>query len=195
MNVSLVHQELRDATAAPHRSLEKRLPFVSAQLDRHLYSRLLEAYYGFYSSLERQLDQVPDLDRATLVGRHKADALAQDLCALGRNPEQVAAFASCCDLPPLTHRLQALGAMYVVEGATLGGQVLSRIVQSKLSIDSDSGGAFLRFYGSDAGQMWMSFLDLLSEVNDPSQRAQVVESALLTFSSFERWLERSEVLR
>ncbi len=85
--------------------------------------------------------------------------------------------------------------MYVMEGATLGGQVLSRIVKAKLAIDSDSGGAFLNVYGSAAGQMWRSFLALLSGVDDPSQRDQVVQSALLTFTSFERWLERSQALR
>ena len=193
--VSLVHQELRDATAAPHQSLEKRLPFVSADLDRGVYLRLLEAYYGFYFALERQLDQVPDLDTSSLIGRYKAAALARDLEVLGLTQEQIAALARCDELPPLNNRLQALGVMYVMEGATLGGQVLSRIVKAKLSIDSDSGGAFLNVYGAAAGQMWRGFLALLSVVDDPLQRDQVVQSALLTFGSFERWLERSQVLR
>ncbi|WP_341520040.1 biliverdin-producing heme oxygenase [Pseudomonas sp. G.S.17] len=195
MTVSVVHQELRDATAAPHQSLEKRLPFVSDDLDRGDYRRLLEAYYGFYFALERQLDQVSDLDTSSLIGRHKAAALAQDLEVLGLTPEQIAALELCHELPPLNNRLQALGVMYVMEGATLGGQVLSRIVKAKLSIESDSGGAFLNVYGSAAGPMWRSFLALLSGVDDPIQRDQIVQSALLTFTSFERWLERSQVLR
>lgn len=195
MHVSLVHQELRDATAAPHKSLEKRLPFESADLDRGAYLRLLEAYYGFYFALEQQLDRVCDLDRSSLIGRHKAAALEKDLEVLGLTQEQISALEMCHELPPLTNALQALGVMYVMEGATLGGQVLSRIVKAKLAIDSDSGGAFLNVYGGAAGQMWRSFLALLSGVDDPSQRDQVVQSALLTFTSFERWLERSQVLR
>lgn len=194
-NVSPVHQQLRDATAAPHQSLEKRLPFVSADLDRAVYLRLLEAYYGFYFALERQLDQISDLDGSSLIGRHKTAALVRDLEVLGLTQEQIAALDICHELPPLDNRLQALGVMYVMEGATLGGQVLSRIVKAKLAIDSDSGGAFLNVYGSAAGQMWRSFLALLSGVDDPSQRDQVVQSALLTFTSFERWLERSQALR
>lgn len=192
--VSEVHQELRDATAAPHRTLEKRLPFVSPDLDKDLYLRLLKAYYGFYSTLERQLDQVADLDASSLIGRHKVAALIQDLHMLGLTHEQISGLEACHELPPLSNRLQALGVMYVMEGATLGGQVLSRIVKGKLSIDSQNGGAFLDVYGSTAGQKWRGFLSMLSVVDDPLHRAQVVESALLTFSSFERWLERSAVL-
>ncbi|HEX8593933.1 MAG TPA: biliverdin-producing heme oxygenase [Pseudomonas sp.] len=195
INISRVHQDLRDATAAAHRSLEKRLPFISAHLDRGLYVRLIEAYYGFYFSLERQLGRVPDMDLASLDERQKAPLLIADLQALGVGAERIASLALCRELPPLGNRLQALGAMYVMEGATLGGQVLSRVVQRKLSIGGESGGAFLNVYGSTTSQMWEDFLALLSAVDAPEQRAQVVHSALLTFSSFERWLERSEVLQ
>ncbi|WP_426139258.1 biliverdin-producing heme oxygenase [Pseudomonas sp. DWP3-1-2] len=190
-----MHQELREATAVAHRSLEKRLPFISVHLDRRLYQRLLEAYYGFYYSIERQLDQVPNLQSANLDGRRKAPVLARDLHALGLPPEGIATLALCTDLPAVENNLQALGVMYVMEGATLGGQVLSRVVQGKLLIGTDSGGAFLDVYGGAADQMWKDVLALLSHVVEPSQRAQVIHSARLTFSSFERWLERSEVLR
>jgi heme oxygenase len=190
-----VHQELRDATAAPHRALEKRLPFVSVHLDRALYQRLIEAYYGFYFLLERQLDEVGVLDSASLHERHKLPLLTRDLLALGLTQKQISELSLCNELPPLENSLQVLGVMYVIEGSTLGGQVLSRIVREKLSIDSDSGGAFLDVYGSETGQMWKRFLALLSTVDEPSQREQVVRSALITFSTFELWLERSEVLR
>jgi hypothetical protein len=46
--VSLVLQELRQATAENHRGLERRLPFTSSELDLNLYTRLMKAYYGFY---------------------------------------------------------------------------------------------------------------------------------------------------
>jgi heme oxygenase len=107
----------------------------------------------------------------------------------------VTTLALCTDLPAVENNLQALGVMYVMEGATLGGQMLSRVVQGKLLIGTDSGGAFLDVYGSAADRMWKDVLALLSHVVEPSQRAQVIHSARLTFSSFERWLERSEVLR
>lgn len=191
--VPLVLQELRHATAQNHSGLERRLPFDSDALDLQLYQRLLQAYYGFYVPLEQQLARFDAGALAT--GRLKTPALHGDLLALGMSEGQIAALAQCQELPSITTQAQLMGVMYVIEGATLGGQILRRIAHDKLAIDERTGGAFLDVYGSTTGRMWKAYLIQLSHVIEPAERAQVVSAALATFTCFEGWLDRSEVLQ
>ena len=192
-SVSLVLQELREATAENHRGLERRLPFTSSELDIHLYKRLIRAYYGFYVSLEHQLDCA---NWAQLAGedRHKAGALRNDLRALGMTDIEIETLGLCSELPPLNTHAQVMGALYVIEGATLGGQILRRIAHDKLAVGEGTGGDFLDVYGSATGRMWKAYLAELSQIVVPDERKQVVSTALAIFVCFERWLEHSQVL-
>lgn len=192
-SVSLVLQELREATAENHRGLERRLPFTSSELDIHLYKRLIRAYYGFYVSLEHQLDRA---NWAQLSGedRHKAGALRNDLRALGMTDIEIETLSLCGELPSLNTHAQVMGALYVIEGATLGGQILRRIAHDKLAVGEGTGGDFLDVYGSATGRMWKAYLAELSQVVEPDERKQVVSTALAIFACFERWLEHSQVL-
>ncbi|PWB35320.1 biliverdin-producing heme oxygenase [Pseudomonas sp. SDI] len=184
---------LRLGTADLHRRLEARLPFFSAQLDRDYYRRLLMAYYGFHAPLEQALAaHVGALDPAR---RAKTPTLIRDLQALGLAPAQIAALPRCEVIPLIRCEDSALGAMYVIEGATLGGQVLKRAMAERLHIDAGNGGAFLDVYGQATGPLWRSFLGFLaSAVTRPQQHEVVVAAAIDTFSSFERWLDAQEVL-
>jgi heme oxygenase len=78
--------------------------------------------------------------------------------------------------------------MYVLEGATLGGQILLPHVRPLL--EGNGGGArFFASYGDRVGAMWLAFHDRL-ETLDRSElaRAVVTTSACLTFESLDRWL-------
>lgn len=183
-----VLKDLRVATGAQHHSLEQRLPFMSPVLDDVLYRQLIQAYFGFYLPLEQRLDA----SGALAPERRKVPALRQDLLALGIDAKNL---ERCGDLPTASDPWQVLGILYVIEGATLGGQVLRRVVGERLGIDADNGGAFLDVYGKATGPLWKEFLTRLSSVQTPEQRARVVESAVATFLCFERWLEHAEVLR
>ena len=188
-----VLQWLRVATGASHKSLEDRLPFMRPELDRALYVRLIQAYYGFYRPLERLIAQVDDAC-PNAGQRRKVPALVRDLTALGLSDAQIQALPLCADLPVITSAPQLLGARYVIEGATLGGQVLRRVVKSALGIEADSGGEFLDVYGRETGPLWKAFLQQLAEADDPQHNAQIVEAACATFSCFEAWLARAGVL-
>jgi heme oxygenase len=126
--------------------------------------------------------------------RHKASALEADLLALGVTADEVDALAHCQDLPDIQTHAQLMGTLYVIEGATLGGQILRRIARDKLAIHEGTGGKFLDVYGSETGRMWKAYLTELAQVVAPAERQQVVSSALGIFVCFERWLEHSGVL-
>ncbi|OJT49452.1 biliverdin-producing heme oxygenase [Pseudomonas moraviensis] len=188
-----VLQDLRAGTAELHIALEKRLPFFTDTLDTPAFERLMAAYYGFYQPLEQALlasGAVPD--DFNLLPRLKADTLRADLRALGATADDL---PLCEDLPVIDSSAASLGVLYVLEGATLGGQILRREIAARLNLDADNGAAFLDVYGAATGRRWREFIEYLS--NRPmaaSERAAVVSAAQTTFSCFEQWLERQEVL-
>ncbi|MFJ3487905.1 biliverdin-producing heme oxygenase [Pseudomonas sp. NPDC090202] len=184
-------EQLRAATAPQHRRLEARLPFLRNDLDLATYRRIIQAYYGFHLPLQRELERFAVADSE----RQKIPALLKDLHALGLDAGQIGALPLCRQLPSTVTEAQRLGVMYVMEGATLGGQVLRRLVQDKLGIAADSGGEFLDVYGRDTARLWKAFLARLSDFDDHDQHGETVEAACATFGCFEDWLDRAGVLR
>ncbi|MCU7650940.1 biliverdin-producing heme oxygenase [Pseudomonas piscis] len=189
-------QDLRAGTATLHVALEQRLPFFFEQLDAAWYQRLIQAYYGFYQPLEAALEQsglIPTGYEPQL--RRKTPALNGDLLALGLSQAEIDHLPRCPDLPRLDSPGTCLGTLYVLEGATLGGQILRREMARRLALDAGNGGAFLDVYGALTGRRWKDFLDYLGRMpSHTSARQQVVDAAQSTFACFERWLDSREVL-
>lgn len=157
------------------------------------YRTLLSLFLGFHGPLERRLARV-DL-RAVgldLDARLKAPLLEADLRCLGVDPGQVPA---CDDLPGLPALPEALGCLYVLEGSTLGGQVISRHLRKTMGIVPGHGGSFFASDGRDVGAMWRDFCRAL-EVGCPGEPEAIraAESAVLTFSSFNHWLAAAPTL-
>ncbi len=189
-------EALRAGTALLHVALEKRLPFFSERLDTDGYKRLLQAYYGFYQPMEAALydsDLIPEgLDTKLRV---KTPTLLSDLHALGLNDRAINALPRCAQLPSLASHAACLGALYVLEGATLGGQVLRREMALRLGLDADNGAAFLNVYGAETGRRWKHFLDYLGRLPlDTPAKQHAVMAACSTFSCFEQWLASQDVL-
>ncbi|KTB68210.1 biliverdin-producing heme oxygenase [Pseudomonas allii] len=189
-------ETLRTGTALLHVALEKRLPFFSERLDADWYQRLLEAYYGFYGPMEAALyecDLIPEgFDQGL---RTKTPTLLNDLDALGLNEQAIGALPRCAELPNLDTPAACLGVLYVLEGATLGGQVLRREMAQRLDVNADNGGAFLNVYGAETGRRWKDFLDYLGRLPlDAPAKQRAVEAARSTFRCFEQWLDSQEVL-
>ena len=177
---------LREGTRACHQRLEARLPFFSEGFDRAAYADLLGAYHGFYAPLDLLLGAYQSAER------HKTPTLSRDLGALAIDIE---ALPRCHALPRIDDEASALGVMYVLEGSTLGGQVLKRAMAERLGIDADNGGAFLDVYGPLTGARWRSFLERLAAATpEPTAQARTVEAAVDTFICFEQWLEERRVL-
>ncbi|MEA9975917.1 MULTISPECIES: biliverdin-producing heme oxygenase [unclassified Pseudomonas] len=193
-SVPPVHSDLRAATSHLHRRLDARLPFFTT--DIAVYRRIMQAYYGFYLPFETLLaasaSTIPGMGWAQ---RLKTPILKQDLLALGLTFGEIDALPLCKILPGVETQAQALGALYVVEGATLGGQVLRGIIKAKVGVESATGGAFMDVYGAETRNLWQGFLTCLSCIQEPEDIAQTVATAQQTFICFEGWLEQSDVLQ
>ena len=187
---------LRTATGQLHIQLEKRMPFFTPSLDAGLYLRLLKAYYGFYQPLEHAL-LASALMPSELVPaeRIKTPALVGDLNALGLTDADIAGLPLCQELPVIDSPGACLGVMYVLEGATLGGQLLRREVQARMGLEEHSGARFLDVYGAATGRRWKAFLNHLAVApRDLPALEAAARAAQSTFASFEHWLDSQAVL-
>jgi len=184
------HRRLKSVTQAYHDRLEARLPLLDPHLTRKAYRRLIERFFGFYVPLEAAWEAGCDpAMRTDLLQRRKAQWLLQDLFGLDATPQDIAALPICRHLPPLDSYPRILGALYVVEGATLGGQLVARHLQQSLGPDALHVSRFFQSYRAQVPAMWEALLENLEAAGvDGEQEAVIVESACRSFDAFERWL-------
>lgn len=186
-----VRMLLREGTRTHHVGLERALNFTRADLRLDEYADLLQRFYGLYLPLEAALDGWATAWHGLgleWAGRQKVPSLQRDLAALGRvvTPETV---PQCQELPRLDTLERSLGCFYVVEGSTLGGQLLSRHFHQHFGLTPQTGSSFFSSYGADVGPMWKSFQAALQTgVTTPDGQQQAVEAANETFVTFRRWL-------
>ena len=189
---SLLLQRLKQETLAQHESLEQHLKLLRPEISLADYRNLLEGYYGFYSSWEcRAIPLFQEALPGFFDERRKTPLLERDLRFLGSNP---AAIASCSALPPADSLPSLLGSLYVLEGATLGGQILTQHFARHLNVFPGRGCSFFFSYGPEVGHRWRSFCRILSSYSSLENDMVIVQSAIQTFNCFENWLRQEVAL-
>lgn len=189
-----VLQALREKTAPHHQALEGVVNVMDPGLTREGYRQLLETFYGFYKPMEERLMQLPPAQREMLDfgNRHKCVRLEQDLQALGDSPDDIQKLPRCDELPPVDTLAKAAGCLYVMEGATLGGQVMTRHLSEHHDVTPGNGAAFFNGYGPEStGPMWKAYCAILVDVSASQDlEDEIVASAARTFECFANWLKR-----
>lgn len=117
-----------------------------------------------------------------LERRYRAPLLLEDLARLG----YLATPPLCPAMPPLDTLPQLLGAMYVLEGSTLGGQVIARQL-AKAGIEAR---AYFGGHGDQTGPLWKTFCQQLEEATTAASSGAVVASAIHTFQTLSGWLNQ-----
>ena len=81
-------------------------------------------------------------------------------------------------------------SLYELEGATLGGRIITQHVQATLGITPTTGGSFFDGYAEQTGRMWnaMRQILLLGAVDAQAEKAMVA-SATATFAALRNWCE------
>lgn len=183
---------LRLETRGEHVAVEQLLGLMGVSLTPEGYRHLLEQFYGFYAPLEKALQAreltLPSATRSALVARLKKSALLrQDLHYLGVPAEPL---PLCRNLPPLGTQAEVLGCVYVMEGATLGGRIITQHIRATLGLTPLTGGSFFEGYGDATGMMWQSMRQLLvSGAPDTKTENTIVTNAVTTFASLRSWCE------
>lgn len=187
----MILKRLRQATTKNHAALESQLPLLDPQLNREHYQLFVRRFYGYYAPMEARLLALPWWAELSLDygERYKTPRLRQDLLALGDTSESLAQLPHCQDLPELGTLSQLLGCLYVIEGSTLGGQIITRQLHSNLGLTLDTGCAFFNGYGEQTAARWKAFCTLLTAFAEQSSGdEEIINTANQTFETLERWL-------
>jgi len=184
-----LRRRLKHETTAVHQHLETQLGLLDPSLDVHRYCRVLETFYGFYVPVEIDLMRLAAAEPPLRFSlRARAELIERDLLALGRSPAELAALPLCSDRPELLCSEDLAGCIYVLEGACLGGLVLSPLLHRRLGLAKDSGAAF--FAGDEEWTLprWAVIVGWLDELpRTGASTAKIVSAATATFDAFARW--------
>jgi heme oxygenase len=183
-------RNLRVHTAALHGELEAMLGLPGRIRTQEDYRLLLVGFLGFYAPLERALAAYAEWEAfgLPLAERNKTASLVADLKALGVNPAAVR-LAAAEHLPRLPTFAHALGALYVIEGATLGGRVILRDLAARVGPEIDGATGFFGGRGETVGPMWQEFRRALENFARlrPGDTTNVLEGAEQAFSAMLTW--------
>ena len=185
-----LHQRLKEKTQVYHHQIE-RTPLlnklVNSSIDLAGYRILLKQFHAYIIPCEATILCSPW--SSLLENRNKTSQLNKDLMDIG-TPENI----KCPVLPPLITREQIIGYLYVIEGATLGGQIIARILQDKLGLTPQYGARYFNSYGPNTKKMWDEFCHLLNQVK-ASHEHQVIVSASMTYTAMIDWFNRGVDLK
>jgi len=81
-----------------------------------------------------------------------------------------------------------LGSIYVLEGSTLGGQLIQPHLQQTLGLERGQGSSYFVGYGRQTAAMWQSFRHYVLRHSALDADDAMFRSAALTFQALERWL-------
>lgn len=186
---------LRQETRDLHDRIEANARFarlMAPDLTLAEYRRLVARLHGHHAPLEAALEAMAHRLPACLALHRRLNrraALAADLLALGFAPDAIAALPRC-EAFVIRSVEQALGALYVLEGSTLGGQLIARHLQATLGIGPTTGAAHVVPHGAETGTLWRDFRLALDEGAEAAQfdPDAVITAARHAFDRLDRWV-------
>ncbi|TCD04231.1 biliverdin-producing heme oxygenase [Pedobacter frigidisoli] len=180
---------LRVQTAECHKELES-LMFVNEIMNNSLsivaYKKLLTINYIMHQKLENKLANMLDANLGEKLGmknRLKLSALEKDLAYWEIDSLSLPGLNFDLFIPE-KNNAAILGALYVLEGATLGGNVIKKHILANPNFkDASDGLNYYGVYGEELGTKWKTFVSILNESVPEADYEQCVESANQTFNN------------
>ncbi|MBX2925721.1 MAG: biliverdin-producing heme oxygenase [Chitinophagaceae bacterium] len=171
---------LKQSTRKIHQEVEKIvvLRIKSIRTDED-YIDLLKYFYAYFAAVEKAAaPYITDKILPDYTERRNASYIRTDIYELGGETDAL----PIPNPPAIENSLQAMSALYVLEGSVIGGPY---IVEMLKKIGISKGFSFFSGYGDKAEEKWAAFtqyLDALTE-NEADKR-QSLDVALLTFRQF-----------
>lgn len=185
----MITERLKAETADHHKATEEVSfghKIMSGALTLDEYKLLIEKNYLLHVLIEMALvksDVIPaDFE---LLSRLKTQALIDDLTTLNHPIPAVPQINVT-----YTTLAEALGAMYVVEGATLGGAYIYKALQRNTAIAPIGKFSYYGVYGDQIGPNWKKFQEALNKhIHTKELEDQTIESAKQAFDLFRNIFE------
>ena len=187
---------LRTETAQNHKKLES-LMFVNEIMNNSLsidqYKKLLTINYIIHQKLENELANMLDsviAEQLEMKDRLKLNALTKDLDYWNINSLTLPELAFELFIPE-KNTAEVLGALYVLEGATLGGNVIKRHILANPNFKNHEDGLnYYGVYGEQLSTKWKNFVSVLNERVEEADYKRCINSANQTFNNLIRLSEQ-----
>lgn len=176
----MLSQYIKENTHSAHQKTEgivvRKLKSIRSESD---YAEILKGFYAYFQAVENNIAPyithtvLPDLNE-----RRNSSYILKDIQELGGNIDSLPEVHA----PTVHNTLEALSALYVLEGSIMGGPY---IVQMLKKCGIDKGFSFFQGYGDDSSKMWAGFTSVLNKYGqDEETHTRAVEIANLTFENF-----------
>ena len=155
---------LRDATHPHHVQLNRHLllaGLIQPNYPLNHYHTLLGTYYQLYALLEERINLFLKCHPEAFVydERCKLPWLINDLAFFQIDPLALPPLSpSATDFLTIETVGQLVGVLYVVEGSTLGGQMISQLLAKNLGFTRDTGSCFFTGYDENTQPFWQRLL-------------------------------------
>jgi heme oxygenase len=178
-------EQLRRKTLPDHNAVEQSVPLMDDELDVDTYVSCLRKLHGIITAWEeRAAPDAPAWIQPLLAARRRGHLLTLDLAWFGVDPPGGAKPT----LPEMRDTASLLGAMYVIEGSTLGGQLIARRVELVLGLTAGHGNAYFCGHKERTGQLWKEFCDALRTKVPDGETDTVIAAAKAMFGVFRSWM-------
>ncbi len=163
------------------------IPFIESVQSIYDYAALLLVFYGFFKPVYDSIDAFIDTSYLPdYQSRRKPEWILNDLNDL----EVKYTIQFCKRVPIINNNAAAFGALYVLEGSTLGGMIIKKMITDKLHLDE--GLTFFGGYGKQTRERWNVFINSLNTLNEKNVAGEmVIQTAAATFTLFKEWLQQS----
>lgn len=186
---SKLQDMLRVATRGPHRTLDHHpllAPLLTHEVSVAQYGNALAALHGVYTRAEKWifdcLDQQPGA--FDYSARRKLPKLEADLALLHRQPVPCG--------PEITTPFSIgslVGILYTIEGSTLGGQVIARLLRQYAPPGIPM--QFFSGYGELTGQNWSAFMAFADSQCPESDYVVAVSASVNLFEAIKTHLDEA----
>ncbi|SEL60254.1 Heme oxygenase [Roseateles sp. YR242] len=178
---------LRRDTGPLHDRIEALLQ-LEAPMPLSRYGQIVRGFHEFLQLWEQRVRfALPEHLKTWFDERRRSPFAAQDLAALAipehpalRQAARAAQSAIRLDSPAV-----AFGALYVIEGSALGGQVLTPRLAATLGLTPGRGASYFHGFGGRTGAMWREFRLLAQQEvgTDAQAQADASRGAVQTFTA------------
>ncbi|WP_442589921.1 biliverdin-producing heme oxygenase [Pedobacter sp. AW31-3R] len=176
----MLSTNIKEATKEAHLSLERQvIQKMKAIRSNADYADFLKYFYTYFSQVEKAIapyitaELLPDYN-----DRRNSSYLKNDIEALGGNVNDI----PTVNLPEINNQLQALGALYVMEGSIMGGSIIVKMLEKG---GITEGVSFFSGYGEATGQKWGIFVGVMNaQATNEEEENIAVKAANETFTRF-----------
>jgi heme oxygenase len=184
---------LRDSTRASHRAIDHHpllAPLVKPTLTLDHYKYVLTVMNWMHLHLSERLAEamLKYIPTSQFFPSDRLNWLAKDLEWLDMDMTPAPKCIMAGFKPDFASAEALVGALYVIEGSTLGGQFIAQQLANSIQVYPGKGASFFHGHGADTGSRWNDFWTFAASVCLDDSLDEVCAAAGRMFGEFESML-------